>query len=190
MRKFVGANGFEFRAGQTAHEADLMDASIVVGAAASVAEDVGAFVIVARHLEQCLKVDAIHDRGFDVCSWKRYESRKKAVQFFFDIVANFFCFVVVEDGVFGIARTKDTTIGEFGEVDFDREAANETVVWQLRTVDADVLLFFGNFVNDDVGDLADFVTADAAFVGDGSRTQVPCANECEQGQPEFLMLSH
>ena len=119
-----------------------------------------------------------------------YESREEPVQFLFDIVTNFFGFIIIEHGIFGVARAKDAAIGQFCEIGFDGQAADETIVWQLRTVDADVLLFLGNFINDDVGHLADFVTANAAFVGNGRGTQVRHAKKCEQGQPEFLVLSH
>src|SRR5689334_18244208 len=124
----MGANGFQFGARQAAHKADLMDAAIEVGAAASVAEDVWAFVIVAGDFEKSLKVDAIDNRSFDVCAWESYKSGEQAIEGIFDIIANLFGFIIVEDGVFGIALADGPAIGKFGEIAFDGEAANETVV--------------------------------------------------------------
>jgi len=161
-----------------------MHDSIKVCPASSVSEDVWAFVIVAGDFEQGLKIDAIDDGGFDVCAGESYESREKAIQCFFDIVADFSGFIIVEDRVLHIALAKNPAIGEFCEIAFDGEAANETVVWQLRTFDANVLFFLGNFINDDVGHLADFVAANAAFVGNGSSTHVPRADEREHGQAD------
>jgi hypothetical protein len=150
-----------------------MHDSIKVCPASSVSEDVWAFVIVAGDFEQGLKIDAIDDGGFDVCAGESYESREKAIQCFFDIVADFSGFIIVEDRVLHIALAKNPAIGEFCEIAFDGEAANETVVGELGTFQANVFFFLRDFVNNDVSDFADVVAANGAFVGNGSSTQAP-----------------
>lgn len=186
----MGADGFKFRARQTAHQTDLMDDSIKVGPAMSVAKDVWAFVIVARDLEQGLKIDAIDYRGFDVCARESNEASEKAIEGFFDIIANLFGFIIIEDRVLRIADTKDSAIGQFSEIAFDWEAANKTVMGKLRAVEADVFFLFGDFIDDDVGHFADVVAANGAFVGDGSGAEVPRAKACKNEEPEFMRWSH
>ena len=105
-----------------------MDAAIEVGTASSVAENVGAFVIVAWEFEERLKVDTIDDRGFDICAGEGYEASEKAIEGFFDIIANFFGLIVIEDSVLCVTRAKDAAIGQFGEIVFDGQAADETVM--------------------------------------------------------------
>jgi hypothetical protein len=180
----VGANGFQFGARQTAHEADLMNDSVKVRAAMGIAEDVWASVIVARDFEQGEKIDAVHDGSFDVCAGKSYEPREQPVELFFDVLRNFFGFIIVEYCGLRIALAKDATVGQFSEITFDRQAADEAVVRELRTVDADVFLLFGDFVNNDVSHFADIVAANCAFVGDGGSAQLRRANERNQGQPD------
>jgi hypothetical protein len=167
-----------------------MDAAIEVSAALSVAEDVWAFVIIAGDFEESLKVDAINNRGFDVCAWESYEASEKAIESFFDIIADFFGFIIIEDRVSSIALAEDPAIGQLGEIDFDRQAANETVMRKLRAIEANVFLLFGDLIDDNVSHFADVVAANGAFVGNGSGTEVPCAKACNDEKPEFLMRSH
>jgi hypothetical protein len=161
-----------------------MHDSIKVCAALSVAEDVWAFVIVAGDFEQGLKIDSIDDGGLDVGAGESYEADQKPIQRFFDIVANLAGFIIVEDRILRIALAKDAAIGEFSEIAFDGQAANETVVRQLGTFQANVFLFLRDLVNNDVSNFADIVAADGAFVGNRGSTQVTCANKREQGQPD------
>src|SRR5689334_15146049 len=167
-----------------------MDAAIEVCAASSVTEDVWTFVIVAWNFEEGLKIDAIDDRGFDVCAGKSYESREEPVEGFLNVVANFFRIIIVEDGILRVARAKNSAIGQFSEIAFDGQAANETVMGKLRAVEANVFFFFGNFIDDDVSHLTDVVAANGAFVGDRSGMDVPHANTCKDKEPEFKMRSH
>src|SRR5215471_14877555 len=168
MGKFVGANRLQFRTKQAAHEADLMDDSVKVGAALGVTQNVRAFVIVAGHFEQCLKIDAVYDGGFDVGAGKSDEARKKSIELFFDVLTNFFGFVIVEHCVLRIASAEGAPVGEFSEIGFNGQTANKTVVRKSGAALADVLFLFGDFVNEDENALADFVAANSAFIGNGS----------------------
>ena len=123
--------------------------SVEVRPASSVALNVRTFVIIARDFEQGLKVHTVHDCGFDVRAGKCHESRQKAIEVFFDIVTNFFGFIIVENRILSVASAKETTIRQFGEITFDRQAANEAVMWKFGAFLTNMNLFLGDFVGED-----------------------------------------
>lgn len=161
-----------------------MDDAVEICAALSVAENVRAFIIIAGNFEEGLKTDAVHYGGFDICARKSYEARKETIELLLNIVANSFGFIIVENCILSVARAKETAIGQFGEITFDWEAANEAVVWKFGTLLADVLLFFSNFIDEDENDFADVVATNGAFIRDGSSGEAPCADERKQKQPD------
>jgi hypothetical protein len=150
-----------------------MGDSIKVCPALGVAQNVRTFVVVAWNFKEGLKTDAVHDGGFNVCTGESDEAREEAIELLLDVVADSFGFVIVENGILGVASAKEAAIGQFGEITLDWETANETVVWEFGTLLADVLLFFGNFIDEDKNDFPDFIPANGAFVGDGSSRDAP-----------------
>lgn len=154
--------------------------SIEIRSASSIALDIWTFVVVARDFKKRLKIDSVHDGGFDVCAGKRDESCQEAIELFFNTVTNPFGFIIIENRILSVASAKETTVKEFGEIMFDRQAASEAVVWKFGAFLADLNLFVGNFIREDKDYFTQIFAANRALAWCSDSTQMPHANESKQ----------